>query len=36
MSTPLVVLDHVDKWFGDLHVLQDINMSDRHGARWSW
>ena len=27
MSTPLVVLDHVDKWFGQLHVLQDINMS---------
>jgi glutamate transport system ATP-binding protein len=26
-SGPLVVLDHVDKWFGDLHVLQDINMS---------
>ncbi len=26
-ETPLVVLDHVDKWFGDLHVLQDINMS---------
>ncbi len=24
---PLVVLDHVDKWFGDLHVLQDINVS---------
>jgi glutamate transport system ATP-binding protein len=27
MSTPLVVLDHVDKWFADLHVLQDINLS---------
>ena len=26
-ETPLVVLDHVDKWFGDLHVLQDINLS---------
>jgi len=24
---PLVVLEHVNKWFGDLHVLQDINMS---------
>ncbi len=24
---PLVVLDHVNKWFGDLHVLQDINIS---------
>jgi glutamate transport system ATP-binding protein len=26
-SGPLVVLDHVDKWFGDLHVLQDIDLS---------
>ena len=24
---PLVVLDHVDKWFGDLHVLQDIDLA---------
>jgi glutamate transport system ATP-binding protein len=28
---PLVVLDHVDKWFGDLHVLQDINLSINRG-----
>src|SRR5680860_1478447 len=28
---PLVVLDHVNKWFGDLHVLQDINMSINRG-----
>jgi glutamate transport system ATP-binding protein len=27
----LVVLDHVDKWFGDLHVLQDINLSIERG-----
>ncbi|MQW76108.1 ATP-binding cassette domain-containing protein [Nocardioides sp. dk4132] len=27
MSEPLVVLDHVDKWFGNLHVLQDIELS---------
>ncbi len=27
----LVVLDHVDKWFGDLHVLQDINLSITRG-----
>jgi glutamate transport system ATP-binding protein len=27
----LVVLDHVDKWFGDLHVLQDINLSIGRG-----
>jgi glutamate transport system ATP-binding protein len=28
---PLVVLDGVNKWFGDLHVLQDINMSVKRG-----
>ncbi len=28
---PLVVLDHVDKWFGQLHVLQDINLSINRG-----
>jgi glutamate transport system ATP-binding protein len=31
MTEPLVVLDHVDKWFGELHVLQDINMSIARG-----
>ena len=33
MSTgqPLVVLDHVDKWFGELHVLQDINIAIERG-----
>jgi glutamate transport system ATP-binding protein len=33
MSTgqPLVVLDHVDKWFGDLHVLQDIHLTIHRG-----
>jgi glutamate transport system ATP-binding protein len=31
MTEPLVVLDHVDKWFGDLHVLQDINLSIARG-----
>ena len=30
-TDPLVVLDHVNKWFGDLHVLQDINLSIRRG-----
>ncbi len=30
-SEPLVVLEHVDKWFGDLHVLQDINLSVDRG-----
>src|SRR3712207_3817819 len=28
---PLVVLQHVDKWFGDLHVLKDINLSVNRG-----
>src|SRR6187401_3540642 len=28
---PLVVLDHVDKHFGDLHVLRDINVSVKRG-----
>ena len=28
---PLVVLDSVDKWFGELHVLQDINVSVSRG-----
>ena len=28
---PLVVLDHVDKWFGDLHVLQDIKLTIHRG-----
>ena len=27
----LVVLDHVDKWFGDLHVLQDIDVTIHRG-----
>jgi glutamate transport system ATP-binding protein len=28
---PLVLLDHVDKWFGQLHVLQDINLTIGRG-----
>ena len=28
---PLVVLDHVDKWFGQLHVLRDINLTVHRG-----
>src|SRR6476620_11528603 len=27
----LVVLDHVDKWFGELHVLRDVTLSIRRG-----
>jgi glutamate transport system ATP-binding protein len=30
-SDALVVLDHVDKWFGQLHVLQDINLTINRG-----
>jgi len=30
-DSALVVLDHVDKWFGDLHVLQDINLTIGRG-----
>ena len=28
---PLVVLEGVNKWFGDLHVLQDINVTVNRG-----
>ncbi|HLU44964.1 MAG TPA: amino acid ABC transporter ATP-binding protein [Natronosporangium sp.] len=28
---PLIVLDSVNKWFGDLHVLRDINLSVESG-----
>jgi len=28
---PLVVLEHVDKWFGELHVLKDIDLSVNRG-----
>ncbi len=27
----LVVMDHVDKWFGDLHVLKDIDLTIKRG-----
>jgi glutamate transport system ATP-binding protein len=30
-GSALVVLDHVDKWFGDLHVLQDVNIAIQRG-----
>ncbi|GAB3204888.1 amino acid ABC transporter ATP-binding protein [Marinactinospora thermotolerans] len=30
-ATPLVVLENVDKHFGDLHVLRDINLSVQRG-----
>ena len=28
---PLVVLDHVEKWFGELHVLQDVSLTVHRG-----
>jgi glutamate transport system ATP-binding protein len=31
MTTPLVVLDHVNKWFGSLHVLRDIDLTVDRG-----
>ena len=31
MSEPLVVLEGVNKWFGDLHVLKDVNQTIRRG-----
>jgi glutamate transport system ATP-binding protein len=30
VSEPLVVVDKVNKWFGDLHVLQDIDLTVAH------
>ena len=30
-TRPLVVLDKVNKWFGDLHVLRDINLAVHRG-----
>ncbi len=30
-DTPLVVLENVNKWFGELHVLKDINLTVNHG-----
>src|SRR5690625_1310938 len=33
MAEPAVVFEHVDKWFGQLHVLQDINLEVARGER---
>jgi general L-amino acid transport system ATP-binding protein len=30
---PAVVLEHVDKWFGDLHVLRDVNLEIQQQER---
>jgi glutamate transport system ATP-binding protein len=30
-AEPLVRLTHVDKWFGDLHVLQDVDLTIDRG-----
>ena len=26
-QNPIILLENVNKWFGDLHVLQDVNLS---------
>jgi glutamate transport system ATP-binding protein len=31
VGQPLVVLDHVDKWFGELHVLRDVTLTVDRG-----
>ncbi len=31
VGQPLVVMDHVDKWFGELHVLRDVTLSVDRG-----
>src|SRR5215831_5622222 len=30
---PIIELRHVDKWFGDFHVLKDINLEVKRGER---
>ena len=30
-SSPLIVVDKLDKWFGDHHVLKDINLAVARG-----
>ena len=26
-DNPIILLENVNKWFGDLHVLQDVNLT---------
>ncbi len=32
-EAPMIVLDKVNKWYGDFHVLTDIDLSVRRGER---
>jgi general L-amino acid transport system ATP-binding protein len=32
-ATPAIVLDHVNKWYGTMHVLRDVTMTIAHGER---
>lgn len=31
----MIKLEHVNKYFGDLHVLKDINLEVAEGENWS-
>jgi general L-amino acid transport system ATP-binding protein len=33
LGAPIIELRHVDKWFGDFHVLKDINLTVRRGEK---
>jgi general L-amino acid transport system ATP-binding protein len=33
VGEPIIELDHVDKWFGDFHVLKDLNLKVKRGER---
>jgi general L-amino acid transport system ATP-binding protein len=33
VGEPIIELDHVDKWFGDFHVLKDLNLEVKKGER---
>src|SRR5690606_27473544 len=33
MSEPIIRLKHVNKWYGQFHVLRDLNLDDSPGGR---
>ena len=33
IGEPIIELRHVDKWFGDFHVLKDLNLEVKRGER---
>ena len=33
VGDPIIELRHVDKWFGDFHVLKDLNLEVKRGER---